>query len=199
MRTWRLIPEGSGGRVRMIGRHSSLKPDWGKPTVRNFRGGAGNVSDGRTRTPLHRSKEWNVETLGLRLRAPVLYSTNLCAHHRAETTHASCSAVCQRCYAHDHQQHLQRVRSGHWHTNTGSHNNIGRQTHRTLRQQRENNARYEPPTDSATPPNECHGSPAAISKPCAASLTAGVTRRSCAAMVVAHDWPSFPSWQQAAS
>src|SRR5262249_59137262 len=50
MRTWRLIPEGSGGRVRMIGRHSSLKPDWGKPTVRNFRGGAGNVSDGRTKS-----------------------------------------------------------------------------------------------------------------------------------------------------
>ena len=56
-------------------RQAGLKPYWGKPTVRNFRGGAGNVRDGRTRTPLHISKEWRVETLGLRLRAPVLYST----------------------------------------------------------------------------------------------------------------------------
>jgi hypothetical protein len=59
----------------VIARHQSLKPYWGKPTVRNFRGGAGNVRDGRTRTPLHISKEWRAETLGLRLRAPVLYST----------------------------------------------------------------------------------------------------------------------------
>jgi hypothetical protein len=59
----------------VIARHQGLKPYWGKPTVRNFRGGAGNVRDGRTRTPLHASKEWRAETLGLRLRAPVLYST----------------------------------------------------------------------------------------------------------------------------
>src|SRR5262249_7612128 len=65
------------GRVRLIERHHGLKPDWGKLTIRNFRGGTGNVGDGRTRTPLHRSKEWNVETLDLRPRAPVLYSTSL--------------------------------------------------------------------------------------------------------------------------
>ena len=75
MQTWRLIPARSKGRGEVIARHQSLKPYWGKPTVRNFRGGAGNVRDGRTRTPLHTSKEWRAETLGLRLRAPVLYST----------------------------------------------------------------------------------------------------------------------------
>jgi hypothetical protein len=33
-----------------------LKPYWGKPTVRNFREGAGNVGYGRTRTPLRDRK-----------------------------------------------------------------------------------------------------------------------------------------------
>jgi len=33
-----------------------LKPYWGKPTVRNFREGAGNVGYGRTRTPLRNRK-----------------------------------------------------------------------------------------------------------------------------------------------
>ena len=75
MHPWRLLPARSTGRGEVIARHQSLKPYWGKPTVRNFSGGAGNVRDGRTRTPLHISKEWRVETLGLRLRAPVLYST----------------------------------------------------------------------------------------------------------------------------
>src|SRR5262249_53539745 len=83
MRTWRLTPGSLAGRVRLIARRHGLKPDWGKPTVRHCRGGAGNVSDGRPRTPLHRSKEWNVETLGLRLRAPVLYSTPTAAPDRS--------------------------------------------------------------------------------------------------------------------
>src|SRR5882672_11752590 len=75
MQTWRLIPARSPGRGAVIARHQGLKPYWGKPTVRNFRGGVGNVRDGRTRTPLHLSKEWRAETLGLRLHAPVPYST----------------------------------------------------------------------------------------------------------------------------
>jgi len=75
----------------VIARHQGLKPYWGKPTVRNFRVGAGNVRDGRTRTPLHISKEWRVETLGLRLRAPVLYSTEkaLSVTRRFKPLHAS--------------------------------------------------------------------------------------------------------------
>src|SRR5215831_10346106 len=76
MQPWRLIPARATGRGEVLARHQSLKPYWGNPTVRNFRGGAGNVRDGRTRIPLHISKEWRVETLGLRLRAPVLYSTD---------------------------------------------------------------------------------------------------------------------------
>src|SRR5215510_13944022 len=56
-----------------------LRKNGGKPAVRNFRGGAGNVSEGRTRTPLHISKEWRAETLDLRLCAPVLYSTRKAA------------------------------------------------------------------------------------------------------------------------
>src|SRR4051794_6639612 len=75
MQTWRLIPARSPGRGAVIARHQGLKPYWGKPTVRHCRGGAGNVRDGRTRTPLHVSKEWRAETLGLRLHAPVPYST----------------------------------------------------------------------------------------------------------------------------
>ena len=75
MRTWRLISVDVAGRVRLIERRHGLKPDWGKLTVRHCRGGAGNVSHGWIRTPLHTSKEWNVETPYLKLRAPVLYST----------------------------------------------------------------------------------------------------------------------------
>ena len=33
-----------------------LKPYWGKPNVRNFREGAGNVSYGGIRNPLHNRK-----------------------------------------------------------------------------------------------------------------------------------------------
>jgi hypothetical protein len=75
MQTWGFLPARATGRGEVIARHQGLKPYWGQPTVRNFRGGAGNVRDGRTRTPLHLSKEWRAETLGLRLRAPVPYST----------------------------------------------------------------------------------------------------------------------------
>src|SRR5262245_26430432 len=75
MQTWCFTPVELSGRVGLIARRHGLKPDWGELTVRNFRGGAGNVSEGRTRTPLHTSKEWRAETLDLRLCAPVLYST----------------------------------------------------------------------------------------------------------------------------
>ena len=34
----------------------SLKPYWGKPNVRNFREGTGNVDDGGTRNPLRNRK-----------------------------------------------------------------------------------------------------------------------------------------------
>jgi hypothetical protein len=44
------------GRVRLIRRHLSLKPYWGKLNVRNFREDAGNVDDGRTRHPLRNRK-----------------------------------------------------------------------------------------------------------------------------------------------
>jgi len=75
MQTWCLTSVDLSGRVGLIERRHGLKPDWGELNVRNFRGGAGNVRDGRTRNPRHTSKEWRVETLDLRLRAPVLYST----------------------------------------------------------------------------------------------------------------------------
>src|SRR5262245_54938641 len=51
--TWCFTPAALSGRVGLIERHRGLKPDWGELNVRNFRGGAGNVSDGRTRTPPH--------------------------------------------------------------------------------------------------------------------------------------------------
>ena len=78
MQTWCLTPVELSGRVGLIERRHGLKPDWGELNVRNFRGGAGNVSEGRTRNPRHLSKEWRVETLDLRLCAPVLYSTLVC-------------------------------------------------------------------------------------------------------------------------
>src|SRR5262249_36731758 len=56
MLTWSLIPLELIGRVRLIERRHGLKPDWGKPTVRNFRGDAGNVSHGRIRNPPHNRK-----------------------------------------------------------------------------------------------------------------------------------------------
>jgi hypothetical protein len=40
-----------------------LKPYWGKPDVRNFRGGAGNVNHGGIRNPLHKSKECMIRKL----------------------------------------------------------------------------------------------------------------------------------------
>ncbi len=53
-----LKPRGLSGRRELIGRRLSLKPYWGKPDVRNFREGAGNVGDGWTRNPLcHRKSE----------------------------------------------------------------------------------------------------------------------------------------------
>ena len=53
----------------------SLEPYWGKPDVRNFREGAGNVSHGGTRNPSHIPKGCESVTLLLKLRAPALYST----------------------------------------------------------------------------------------------------------------------------
>src|SRR5216683_6045759 len=49
------------GRVELIEETLSLKPYWGKPTVRNFREGAGNVGYGRTRTPLRNRKSGDRE------------------------------------------------------------------------------------------------------------------------------------------
>jgi hypothetical protein len=43
----------------------SLEPYWGKPDVRNFREGAGNVSYGGTRNPPHIPKGCVSETLYL--------------------------------------------------------------------------------------------------------------------------------------
>src|SRR5262249_7567786 len=94
MQTWCLTSLVLSGRVELSESRHGLKPDWGKPTVRNFRGGAGNVSDGRIRTPLHRSKEWNMETLGLRLRAPVLYSTGSTARRKYQGTRTKKSPAC---------------------------------------------------------------------------------------------------------
>ncbi|NIS69717.1 MAG: hypothetical protein GTO12_12430 [Proteobacteria bacterium] len=42
------------GRVLLIG--LGLEPYWGKPDVRNLRGGAGNVDHGGTRNPPHNRK-----------------------------------------------------------------------------------------------------------------------------------------------
>jgi hypothetical protein len=50
-----------------------LKPDSGKPTVRDYRGALGNIGYGGTRFPLHRSKEWKMVTLLLRCYAPSFY------------------------------------------------------------------------------------------------------------------------------
>ncbi len=44
------------GRVSLTDRRLGLKPYWGKPNVRNFREGGGNVSYGRNRIPLHNRK-----------------------------------------------------------------------------------------------------------------------------------------------
>jgi hypothetical protein len=89
MQTWCLPSVELSGRVELIARRLGLKPDWGELNVRNLRGGAGNVSEGRTRNPLHTWKEWRGETLALRLCAPMLYATNLAqSHDREELTMA---------------------------------------------------------------------------------------------------------------
>ncbi len=67
--------KGKSGCRRPYLYYLSLKPYWGKPNVRNFRGGTGNVNYGGTRNPSHISKECVPETLHLRLGAPELYST----------------------------------------------------------------------------------------------------------------------------
>ena len=82
MQTWCFTPGARSGRVGLIERRHGLKPDWGELTVRNFSGGAGNVKEGRTRTPPHNRKSGESETPDLRLRAPVLYSTEI--HHHEQ-------------------------------------------------------------------------------------------------------------------
>ena len=64
MQTWCFTPGALSGRVELIERRHGLKPDWGELNVRNFSGGAGNVRDGRTRTPRHNRKsgEWKLST-----------------------------------------------------------------------------------------------------------------------------------------
>jgi hypothetical protein len=64
----------------------SLKPYWGKPTVRHFRGGRGRWSD---EAPAPQSKEWRSETPDLRLRAPVLYPTRAMRRHRRRVTYTT--------------------------------------------------------------------------------------------------------------
>ena len=68
----------------------ALKPYWGKPAVRNFRGGAGNVMQGwlSFATPLERVD--TLETTDLHVGAPVLYSMDeqvdvSAQRHRHET------------------------------------------------------------------------------------------------------------------
>ena len=56
MQTWCFTPAGLSGRVGLMERRHGLKPDWGELNVRNFRGGAGNVNEGRTRNPPHNRK-----------------------------------------------------------------------------------------------------------------------------------------------
>ena len=57
----------------------SLKPYWGKPDVRNFREGTGNVDYGGPRNPLHIPKGCKSVTICLRLCAPELYSATECS------------------------------------------------------------------------------------------------------------------------
>jgi len=56
MQTWCLTSLVLSGRVELSERRHGLKPDWGELNVRNFRGGAGNVNEGRTRNPPHNRK-----------------------------------------------------------------------------------------------------------------------------------------------
>src|SRR5215475_12631646 len=57
----------------------SLKPYWGKPTVRNFRGGGWKRGRWSDEAPAPQTKEWRSEAPGLRLPATVLYPTrSLC-------------------------------------------------------------------------------------------------------------------------
>ena len=48
--------KGGFGSKRLYLYYLSLKPYWGKPNVRNFREGTGNVGHGGTRNPLHNRK-----------------------------------------------------------------------------------------------------------------------------------------------
>jgi len=48
--------KGTTGSRRLYLYDLFLKPYWGKPDVRNFREGTGNVGDGETRIPLHNRK-----------------------------------------------------------------------------------------------------------------------------------------------
>src|SRR4030095_11662570 len=59
----------------------SLKPYWGKPTARNFRGGGWKRERWLDEAPAPQSKERRAETPKLRLRAPVLYPTAAIRRH----------------------------------------------------------------------------------------------------------------------
>ena len=50
-----------------------MKPDWGKPTVRNFRGEDGNGSYRAILLPERKAETPKRPSLSLRLRAPYLY------------------------------------------------------------------------------------------------------------------------------
>ena len=65
----------------------SLKPYWGKPTVRNFRGGGWKRERWLDEAPAPQSKERRSETPNLRLRAPVLYPTALIIAWATPTTY----------------------------------------------------------------------------------------------------------------
>src|ERR1700746_956263 len=58
---------------KVLSDRPALKPDWGKPTVRNFRGEDGNGSYRAILLPERKAEPRNQPSLYLRLRAPYLY------------------------------------------------------------------------------------------------------------------------------
>src|SRR6516165_1776620 len=58
---------------KVLSDRPALKPDWGKPTVRNFRGEDGNGSYRAILLPERKAETPKRPSLSLRLRAPYLY------------------------------------------------------------------------------------------------------------------------------
>src|ERR1700741_1681977 len=72
---------------KVLSDRPALKPDWGKPTVRNFRGEDGNGSYRAILLPERKAETPKRPSLSLRLRAPYLYPD------RADSAKASPSAI----------------------------------------------------------------------------------------------------------